>query len=304
VRDVIVRDMHIHSLRSGPGAAIKINRNNAFSAGVSRVYVESSDLSGPIENAIVDGVGVEMSVLRDSWIHDNDPGSHGIFFKGGSSDILIERNLVSHIVGNAALQLGGNTGIGFFDPVWVQWEGVDQTARNNIIADFDDSAVEVRGVLRGNVYHNTIVGQSSFAIFRLSCGNTDNGGQSGNDQIEIVNNLVIGEGDAQYARNDCGDVAITFGPQGWFGSFHNSGTATPGIPLFPRTVDTWSVSTTGVVTDPSWSGLSAIATAVDRFTPVEASSVLGAGDPAGAIVPQDILQIFRSPSAPTLGAVE
>ncbi len=305
ISNIVVRDLHIHDLRDGPGAAIKVNRNNDEAAGVSRVYIEDVDVSESLANAVIDGVGASYAVVRDSYIHDNEPGSHGVFFKGGSDHVLIEGNLIRGITQNAALQLGGNTGFGFFNPSWPDWEGVDQTARNNVIADFTDSAVEIRGVYDGRVYHNTIVTQTGFAIFRLSCGNTDMAGLSSNTDIDISNNLVIGTGgDPQYARNDCDAENIRFGPQGWFGPFHDSGSPTPLVPAFPQVFDVSAPGSDGVVVDPSYAGLASVADAVSRFTPTEGSAAIGAGERLDDRVPLDIAGVPRSSAAPTLGAIE
>ena len=306
ISNIVVRDVVISGLNSGPGAAIKINRNNTQAAGVSLVYIEDCDVSGAIGNAVIDGVGVDQAVVRDCWIHDNAVGSHGIFFKGGSSDILIERNLVSGIRLNAALQLGGNTGAEFWNPAHPDWEGVDQVARNNLIADVDDSAIEIRGVDGARVYHNTIVTQSTFAIFRLSEGNTASAGTSDNQDVEIVNNLVIATGgDPQYARNDGATESVVFLNQLWGGSFRNSGSPTPGIPQFPASGDV-VVSDSGVpfvLVDPVSDALSGLAEALARYRPVSASAALGKGV-AAPLVGEDILGVQRSESAPAIGAFE
>lgn len=305
VFQVVVRDVVISDLRDGPGAAIKLNRNNAYAAGVSSVYIEDSDLSQSKANAVVDGVGVSRVVVRGSFIHDNEPGSHGIFFKGGSENVLIEGNLISGIRQNAALQLGGNTGFGFFNPAWPDWEGVSQVARNNVIADFDDSAIEVRGVWGAGIYHNTIVGQSGFAIFRLSCGNTDRGGLAQNTNIDISNNLVIATGSGvQYARNDCDADNVRFGPTGWFGALQNSASPTPLIPQFPLPDDAVDTDTTGVVFNTDTTGLTSLSIAVDRYIPLRAGPAVGAGEPLSSDVSSDIGGSIRSTVAPTLGAVE
>jgi hypothetical protein len=305
VFQVVVRDVVISDLRDGPGAAIKLNRNNAFAAGVTSVYIEDSDLSQAKANAVVDGVGVSRVVVRDSFIHDNEPGSHGIFFKGGSEGILIEGNLISGIRQNAALQLGGNTGFGFFNPAWPDWEGVSQVARNNVIADFDDSAIEVRGVWGAEIHHNTIVGQSGFAIFRLSCGNTDTGGLAQNTNIDISNNLVIATGTGvQYARNDCEADNVRFGPTGWFGALQNSGSPTPSIPQFPLPDDAVAGDITGVVFNPDITGLTARAVAIARYTPFRSGPAVGAGEPLSGDVSTDMSGTVRSTVAPTLGAIE
>jgi len=305
ITDIVVRDTVISDLAWGPGAAIKINRNNPQGAGVGRVYLEDNDVSEAIDNAVIDGVGVSRAVVRRNWIHDNDVGSHGVFFKGGSSRILLEDNLVSGIRGNAALQLGGNTGAGFFDPAHADWEGIGQVARNNLIADFDDSAVEIRGVKRGTVVHNTIVTQTSFAVFRMSSGWTNGGGASGNQNLTISSNLIVGTGgDPQYARNDGGAASITFGPQLWAGIFHNSGSATPNVPQFPQAGDVivGSAELTSVLIDPTTGGQSGLGAAASRYTPT-------AGSPGLAAIawrPDSLLDfrgVVRAPMA-SFGAIE
>ena len=75
-----------------------------------------NNVSQALSNAVVDGVGVRKTVVRSNKIHDNAVGSHGIFFKGGSSKILIEKNDIYGIRQNAAVQLGGNTGPKFLRP--------------------------------------------------------------------------------------------------------------------------------------------------------------------------------------------
>ena len=304
VHHVHVADTIIHDLASGPGAAIKVNRNNPENAGVGTICLENNDVSEAIDNAIIDGVGVDGAVVVGNDIHDNDPGSHGIFFKGGSADILIEGNVVRGIRGNAALQLGGNTGASFWNPLYPGWEGVDQVARNNLITDCDDSAVEIRGVDGAEVYNNTIVTQSSFAIFRLQSGNNASGGASGNEDIHISSNLIIGTGgDPQYARNDAGSATITFGPQLWAGAFHNSGSPTPGIPIFPQTRDVTATSGTGVVVTPTVSGLTGPDDAATRYTPATSSPALGAAVVLTG-VDTDFFGSLRSTTAPTMGAIE
>ncbi len=305
VHHVIVRHTTISDLAWGPGAAIKLNRNNPQGAGVDRVYLEHNDVSEALSNAVIDGVGVSRAVVRGNYIHDNVQGSHGVFFKGGSSKVLLEGNLIAGIRGNAALQLGGNTGAGFFDPAFAGWEGVDQVARNNLIADFDDSAIEIRGVKNGTVVHNTVVTQTDFAIVRLSTGNTNSGGTVGNDNIVVANNLIVGTGgDPQYARNDGGPVTIDFGPQLWAGLFHNSGSPTPNIPQFPQAGDVvvGVGALSSVLVDPTHGGHDGLTGAIARYTPAAASPALGAGSWRGDAL-LDLIAIVRSVNA-SLGAVE
>jgi hypothetical protein len=305
IRNIVVRGMKIHSLRTGSGAAIKINRNNPIKADVENVYIEDSDMQQPINNAVVDGVGVTTAVVRNCWIHNPTPGNSGIFFKGGSSRILIEDNLISGIRGNSALMLGGNSGPQYFDPNVPAQEGVDQVARNNIIADYNNSAIEVRGVLRGLIYHNTIVGNSPYAAFRLSYGNNASGGQSSNQQIEISDNLVIHTASTPllYAWNDGNVGNFSVGPQVWAGLFKQY--ERNGLPIFPQSFDkqVGRYDVAKVVRNPSHDGLSGLEDARARYVPVAGSPAIksGSGDTGTA---RDTLGQLRSASAPSIGAIE
>jgi hypothetical protein len=290
VSNVILRRVKAHDVISGVGAPLKINRNNTISSAASYIYIESSDFSIPNGgNAIIDGVGVDHAVVRDCDIHDNRDGGHGAFFKGGSSDILWERNLVRNVSANAALQLGGDTGPTYFDPSYPNQEGVRQVARYNLIAGCDDSQVEVRGVQDGKILHNTIVTASTFAIFRLTNGQVSGGASvSRNSEIEIADNLVLVQsGSPQYARDDGGATDVTFNHQLWAGTLRNASSPGPAIPSFPMQEDvTVAAGALGsVLTNSSFAGLTGLTDAISRYTPL-------AGSPA------------RSTAAPTIGALE
>ena len=305
IRNIIVRRMKIHSLRTGSGAAIKINRNNPIKAAVENVYIEDSDLQQPINNAVVDGVGVTTAVVRNCWIHNPTPGNSGIFFKGGSRQVLIESNLISGIRGNSALMLGGNSGPQYFNPDLPSQEGMDQVARNNIIADYNDSAIEVRGVLRGLIHHNTIIGDSPYAAFRLQFGNNAAGGQSGNQQIDISDNLVVNTASSPllYAWNDGNVGQFTVGPQIWVGLFKQY--ERNGLPTFPQSFDkqVGRYDAAKVVRNPSHDGLNGLDDARARYSPAPGRPALnsGSGDTATAI---DAVDQIRSASAPSIGAIE
>jgi hypothetical protein len=176
-------------------------------------------------------------------------------------------------------------------------------ARNNLIVDFNDSAVEIRGVSGASVYHNTIVTQTSFAIFRLQTGNDADGGDSDNEDVDIANNLVIATaGDPQYARNDGDSTTVTFRAQLWAGTLHNSSVPTPGIPIFPIAGDVVVSSISGIVANPTTTSLTGFADALARYRPVSGSPVLGNGVPV--LVGGDIVRATRSETEPSIGAFE
>jgi hypothetical protein len=307
VDHVIVRGCRIHALMSGPGAAIKVNSDNTGPWSTGYVYLEGNDVSESIGNAVIDGVAVEHAVARGNYIHDNATGDHGIFFKGGSAEILLENNLVRGIHGNAAIQLGGVTGMQYFDPNHPSVEGYDEMARNNLITDCDDAVVQIEGCQNARVHHNTVVTQTGFAIFRLNQGSSSTGAMSDDSNVDVTNNLVITTGTSppQYARDDGMATGVSFSRQLWGGSLVNAGSPGPGIPMFPQTGDVVvAASAIGtVLVNPSPTGVTGLADALARFALAAASPAKHAGVP-DPLVPCDITGASRSTATPSLGAFE
>ncbi len=305
---VVIRSVRSAEMGRGTGAALKIAGlwRNGAGAPCERVYVEGCELAGSRDNALVDAVGVRRSVVRSSWLHDPvnlSMKSPGIFFKGGSSEILIEKNLVSGIHGNAAIMVGGDTGAKWFDALHAdpKLEGASEVVRNNIIADCDDAAVELRGVQGARILSNTIVVPSSFAIFRLTWGGAGSGSRIGNDDVEIANNLVVATNRPRYVLNTGNeDARVRFGPQLWAGRFAPAEGS--GVPRFPQERDVSAGSGSDVIADPRFEKLEGLADALGRFRPVRGSPALGAAEPNVA-APRDALDAVRS-RTPTIGALE
>jgi hypothetical protein len=216
------------------------------------------------------GASVQDVVVRDV-------GDHGIFFKGGSSDVLLEDNLVYGIHSNAAIQLGGITGSQFFDPAHPDVEGFAEVARNNLIADCDDAVFQVEGCDGARIEHNTVVSETGFAIFRLNQGSSSTGAASNDSNVTVVNNLVLATvpsmtdgtagGTPQYARDDATSTAISIARELWGGAFMNSGSPGPGIPSFPQAGDVVVAGSAlgKVVANPTPTGLTSMADALQRF---------------------------------------
>ena len=313
VSHVVVRNCRVHHLASEAGAAVKINSDNSVGGSCSYVYVEGCDLTDAIENSTLDCVGVSRCVARHNDVHDNQYGMHGLFYKGGSSDILIEENLVRGIRANAAFQLGGNTEKPYFTPAHPDQEGVNFVIRNNVIADCDDSVFEVRGIDGARTYNSTIITQTSYVIFRFQYGSSSSGSSSiganfgsssSNHGIDIANNLVIATGGSpRYMANDANEGAWTFGPQLWAGSFTNE-TSNGGTSL-PRDGDVVAAASAegGVVASPSYSGLAGLDDARARFQLHVGSPALGAGA-ANTVAPRDMLDQPRHATSPSIGAFE
>ncbi|HXV75790.1 MAG TPA: hypothetical protein VD788_05670, partial [Candidatus Polarisedimenticolaceae bacterium] len=202
--------------------------------------------------------------------------------------------------------IGGVTGARFFHPAHPDQEGVDQVVRNNFIADCDDAVFEIRGALRARIYHNTVVTQTRFAIFRFQTGNSAADVPSGNDEIEIANNLIVSAGgDPQYARNDAGEGAFVFRSQLWAGPFHNSGATGPAMPRFPLATDTVvsNHALAPVLARATFDGLSGLADAFERYRPAVGSPAVRAGA-ANSVAIVDAGGRARDVARPSIGALE
>ncbi len=307
--NVILSDVSSTNMAAGTGAALKIagNWNNGTGVATDYVYILGCELAGSRDNALCDAVAVRHAVMRGCYLHDPvviSMSSPGAFFKGGSNEILMENNLFCRIRGNAAVMLGGDTGAQWFDPLYSnpKIESVDEVVRNNFLADFDDAAFEVRGAQNAKIYNNTVVTQTSFAIYRFSWGGNGSGTQIGNHAIAISDDLVLATSTPRTAENDGNsDLTVTFGPALWGGTF--GGTYGPALPTIPA-AGSVQVPVSGfpkVLANPTYLSLTGVSDALARYALVSASPARGAGAADG--VPYDASGATR-PATPSLGALE
>ncbi len=184
---VIVRDCRVRGAEGG-GDAIKVN-------GSDHVYVEGCDVSDAGDE-LIDFMGCHHCVSRGNFMHDLREGKTATFAKGGSHEILFERNVVVGVRKAHAIMLGGDSGAGLFAPELPDIECENMLVRNNIVVDCDDSAFEVRGCRNGWILHNTAVGSSTtFASVAVRPGRTNDGGVSSSKNIVVMNNLFWNDGD-------------------------------------------------------------------------------------------------------------
>lgn len=305
--NIYAKKIKLHTLQGGPGSSLKIQRNNANGVGVSNIFIENCDLSQSTTASVVDAIGVTTAVLRNNFIHTDGGFAAGVTFKGGSSRILIENNFLKGARKNPAIIMGGRTFLNFFDPQYPDQEGVDQVVRNNIIVDFDESAVSFQGVKDAKFLHNTIVTNSSGPIFNFTEGNTNDGSKaSKNHQITIDNNLIISRAPLSvFAVNESGHVpGLQFGKQMWVGAFTNSTTGRISIPQFPLGADALvpSQKAATILEGMQWKDVSDIETARVRFSPKEKSTTIRTTASISE-VPTDFQGRVRSEST-AFGAIE
>lgn len=191
---VVVRHNQVSGVGPG-GDCVKINATDD-------VWVLENDLHNA-DNTMgsaqgIDLVGVHRAVVRGNHVHDI-ADSQGIFAKGGSSDVLIERNLVERLASNTAdaigIVLGGVTDRQFFTPVDAGYEATRVIARNNIVIGADGAGIGAQGCHDCLIANNTLwnTGHHGYAI-QLSQGATGMGfaanAVSVCVDVRVVNNLV------------------------------------------------------------------------------------------------------------------
>ncbi len=207
---VIVRDCRVQGADGG-GDAIKVN-------GSDHVYVEGCDVSDAGDE-LIDFMGCHHCVSRGNFMHDLRPEKTATFAKGGSHEILFERNVVVGVRRAHAIMLGGDSGEGLFAPELTDIECENMIVRNNIVVDCDDSAFEVRGCRNGWILNNTAVGSSTtFASVAVRPGRTNDGGVSNSKDIVVMNNLFWNDGDHDrpYLVEDACRDGLTTGWNLWW----------------------------------------------------------------------------------------
>lgn len=114
----------------------------------------------------IDLVGGKRWRIVGNYVHDygGDPnGDYGIFLKGGTSDGLIEGNLVAcaqdNPAGGATVGIsfgGGGTGYSFCANQNCDCEDYDGIARNNIVLHCTDAGLHTKRACGSKFYNNTV----------------------------------------------------------------------------------------------------------------------------------------------------
>ena len=114
----------------------------------------------------LDLVGGKRWRIIGNYVHDygGDPnGDYGIFLKGGTSNGVIERNLVicaqDNAPGGATVGIsfgGGGTGYSFCPNQNCDCEDYDSIARNNIVLHCTDAGLHTKRACGSKFYNNTV----------------------------------------------------------------------------------------------------------------------------------------------------
>jgi len=224
--NILIEDCRIHD--SGRDAIkvtpksnnLTIRRSEIFNTG--RIYGPGTPLEDRNAEGIDNVQGHGMRV-QDSHIHDTS--TNGIYFKGGATDVVIERNRIER-TGEAGILVGFDTSPEFFDltqnPQY--YEAVRGVVRNNIVRDTAYAGIGLYASRDALVANNTLIDTARVGHAALYFGVTLQdfdpiAGRPSNLNPRLLNNLI--------QRNDSAGacVAIRFANElgGLSGLAGNSG---------------------------------------------------------------------------------
>ncbi|MGA9422938.1 MAG: right-handed parallel beta-helix repeat-containing protein [Rhodanobacteraceae bacterium] len=104
----------------------------------------------------IDNVNGSHMVVEDCYIHDI--ATTGLYFKGGASDALVQRNRIEN-TGSGGIRVGFDTGEEYFDPSVnpKYYESIRGTVRNNFIRNTDSAGIGLYAAKDAVVANNTLV---------------------------------------------------------------------------------------------------------------------------------------------------
>jgi hypothetical protein len=104
----------------------------------------------------IDNVNGDRMIVQDSYLHDI--ATNGIYFKGGSTDSIVERNRLERI-GEAGILMGFDTSPEYFDlavnPNY--YESIRGVVRNNMISNTQYSGIGLYAAKDAQVLNNTLI---------------------------------------------------------------------------------------------------------------------------------------------------
>jgi hypothetical protein len=147
LEEVKVHDTGRDAIKITPGCDdVIIRRAEIFNTGIR----DNSNAEG------IDNVNGDRMIVQDSYLHDT--ATNGIYFKGGSTDTLIERNRIER-TGGAGILVGFDTSPEFFDltvnPHY--YESIRGVVRNNIIRNTQGAGIGLYAAKEAQIWNNTLI---------------------------------------------------------------------------------------------------------------------------------------------------
>lgn len=172
----------------------------------------------------IDNVNGSRMLIEDNYIHDI--ATTGLYFKGGSADVIVQRNRIER-TGLGGIMVGFDTSPEFFDtqlnPRY--YESIRGIVRNNVVRDTGFAGIGLYAAQDAVIANNTIVHTARMGHAALYFGVTlqdfdPSAGRPATVNPLIRNNLIIQNG------GDCARIrwANEISPEGVFGLTGNPGT--------------------------------------------------------------------------------
>lgn len=199
--NIVIEDVKIHDTgRDGIKITpkcdhITIRRSEIWNTGA--IYPANTSLDDKNAEGI-DNVNGSFMTVEDSYIHHT--ATTGLYFKGGATDVLIQRNRIEN-TGAAGILVGFDTSPEFFDIVAnpQYYEAIRGIVRNNVIRNTNYAGIGLYAARDSVVANNTIVNTANLGHAALYFGVTfqdyePEAKRPANVNPLIRNNLVIQNG--------------------------------------------------------------------------------------------------------------
>ncbi len=147
LEDVRVHDTGRDAVKITPGCDdVTIRHAEIFNTGIR----DNTNAEG------IDNVNSDRMIVQDNYLHDI--ATNGIYFKGGSTDSIVERNRIERI-GGAGILVGFDTSPEYFDltvnPEY--YESIRGVVRNNIIRDTQGAGIGLYAAKDAQIWNNTLI---------------------------------------------------------------------------------------------------------------------------------------------------
>ena len=138
-------------------------------SGVDNFTVQNCRFNNGANGAFIDMVGCHNGVLQDNICKNVGPGGQAFQTKGGSKNIIVQRNRIIN-GGDRAMHIGGNTGTQYFRPQGANYEAMNIYVYSNT---FEGSTAPIvfASAVSCEVVNNTIIQPVKYAVRILQDNN-------------------------------------------------------------------------------------------------------------------------------------
>ena len=168
-------------------------------SGIDNLKIENCEFY----DASAGGSMIDMVGCHNVEIYDNsfvNAGSNAIQAKGGTKDVIIQRNYFNKC-GQRAINIGGSTGLEFFRPLNANYESANIYVYSNIFIG-SIAPIAYVGTINSEVINNTIINPEKWVI-RILQENTNEGFAKCSNN-SFINNVV-------YHGNNAANPSVNIG---------------------------------------------------------------------------------------------